>query len=96
LGLGIRHYGLLARSNRAETIAAVRKLLNLAPPAVEETGADASTKARQTSETDPAQLLARPCLCCGGRMFVIETFEPGRQPRHRPIAPLPAIRIDTS
>jgi hypothetical protein len=29
-------------------------------------------------------------------MFVIETFEPGRQPRHRPTAPLVAIRIDTS
>jgi hypothetical protein len=29
-------------------------------------------------------------------MFIIETFAPGRQPKHRP-APLPAaIRIDTS
>jgi len=87
----IRHYGLLAGSNRAETIEDVRKLLNFAPPA-----ADASAKAQHTGGTDPAQPLARPCPCCGGRMFVIETFEPGRQPHHRPTAPLLAIRIDTS
>jgi hypothetical protein len=29
-------------------------------------------------------------------MFIIETFDPGCQPRHRPTAPLVAIRIDTS
>ena len=87
----IRHYGLFAGSNRAETIEHVRKLLNLAPPA-----ADASA-AQQTGDTDPAtQALDKPCPCCGGRMFVIETFEPGCQPRHRPTAPLMVIRIDTS
>jgi hypothetical protein len=92
----IRHYGLFAGSNRAETIETVREFLNLAPPAAGENAADASTQAPQTSETDPAQPLARPCPCCGGRMFVIETFEPGRQPHHRPTAPRVAIRIDTS
>jgi hypothetical protein len=86
----IRHYGLFAGSNRAETIDIVREFLNLDPPAVEETAAD------ETGETDPAQPLAHPCPCCGGRMFVIETFDPGCQPRHRPTAPLVAIRIDTS
>jgi hypothetical protein len=68
----------------------VRKLLNLAPPATVENAAE------ETGETDPAQPLARPCPCCGGRMFVIETFDSGRQPRHRPTAPLAAFRIDTS
>jgi hypothetical protein len=86
----IRHYGLLAGSNRAETIADVRELLNLDPSAAEETATE------ETSETDPAQLLARPCPCCGGRMFIIETFDPGCQPRHRPTASPIAIRIDTS
>jgi Zn finger protein HypA/HybF involved in hydrogenase expression len=81
----IRHYGLLAASNRTETIETARKLLNLAPPALEE-----------TSKTDPSQPLAHRCPCCGGRMFVIETFEAGTQPRHRPTAPLVTIRIDTS
>jgi len=90
----IRHYGLFAGSNRAETIKDVRELLNIDPPAVD--AADASTKAQQTDETDPAQPLAHPCPCCGGRMFVIETFDPGCQPRHRPTAPPVAIGIDTS
>ena len=81
----IRHYGLFAGSKRAETMEAVCKLLNLAPPAAE-----------QTSETDPSQPLAHPCPCCGGRMFIIETFEAGRQPRHRPTTPVVVIRIDTS
>ena len=92
----IRHYSLFAGSNRAETIETVRNLLNPAPPASEENAADASTKAQQTGETDPAQPLARPCPCCGGRMFIIETFEAGCQPHHRPTAPLVVIRIDTS
>jgi hypothetical protein len=86
----IRHYGLFAGSNRAEKIAQVCKLLKRAPPAP-----DASAKAPQTGQTDQAQPLANPCPCCGGRMFIIETFKAGRQPRHRPTAPL-AIRIDTS
>ena len=81
----IRHYGLFAGSDRAETIATARKLLNLAPPAAEQTG-----------ETDPAQPLAHPCPCCGGHMFIIETFQAGYQPRHRPTTPLVVIRIDTS
>ncbi len=78
----IRHYGLLAGSNRAETIARARDLLGLAEQAV---------------ETEPAaQPLAHPCPCCGSRMTIIETFQAGRQPRHRPSKPLVAIRIDTS
>jgi hypothetical protein len=83
----IRHYGLFASSNRAETIARARELLGLVTSAVE-----------ATVETDPAaqQPLAHPCPCCGGRMFIIETFEAGCQPRHRPTAPLVATRIDTS
>jgi phage terminase large subunit GpA-like protein len=30
------------------------------------------------------------CPCCGARMFVIETFEAGCQPRHRPTPPVRA------
>ena len=36
------------------------------------------------------------CPCCGGRMHIIETFEPGTHPSHRSSAPVGAIRIDTS
>jgi hypothetical protein len=42
----IRHYGLFAGSNRAETLADVRELFNLDPPPAE-----------QTTESDPAQPL---------------------------------------
>jgi len=79
----IRHYGLFASANRAETITRARQLLGLATPAAEE-----------AIEIDPAaaQPLAQPCPCCGGRMFVIETFEAGGQPRYKPTA----MRIDTS
>jgi Putative transposase len=80
----IRHYGLFASSHRSKTIKAVRKLLNLTPPA------------EQTNETDPGQPPAHPCPCCSGRMIIIETFEAGCQPRHRPTRPLVTIRIDTS
>ena len=83
----IRHYGLFASGKRAEMIARARELLGLAPPVVE-----------QAVEIDPmaSHVLASPCPCCGGRMIVIETFEAGAQPRHRPTAPLAPIRIDTS
>ena len=81
----IRHYGLFASSTRLQTMETVRKLLNLAPLAAE-----------QTSETEPPQPLAHPCPCCGGRMLIIETFEAGRQPRHQPATPVVVIRIDTS
>ena len=77
-----RHYGLFASSNRTETMEAVRKLLNLTPPAAE-----------ATSDTDPPQPLAHPCPCCGGRMIIIETFERGCGPRYRPAVP---ARIDSS
>jgi len=79
----IRHYGLFASANRAETIVRARELLGLATPTAE-----------AAVEIDPAaaQALVQPCPCCGGRMFVIETFEAGRQPRYRPTA----MRIDTS
>jgi hypothetical protein len=81
----IRHYGLFASANRAETTARARELLGLAT---------ATATAEAAVEIDPAaaQPLAQPCPCCGGRMFVIETFDAGAQPRYQPTA----MRIDTS
>jgi hypothetical protein len=58
--------GLFASANRAKMIETAHKLLNLAQPSAE-----------QTARPDPMQPLAQPCPCCGGRMFVIETFEAG-------------------
>jgi hypothetical protein len=85
----IRHYGLLANGARAEIIARARELLAVAVAEVE-------TDDPATTDPAPAKALAYPCPCCGGRMIIIETFEPGTMPRPRPSTPCTAIRIDTS
>src|SRR5271169_1826030 len=83
----IRHYGLFA-SNCAANIARARQLLAMR----------SRPKEPETPEAalDKPRVLPRPCPCCGGRMFIIETFARGCEPNYRP-TPLPAaIRIDTS
>ena len=70
----IRHYGLLANGNRVANIARARELLNVQP----------SGEAETSAEDDDANASAEPCPCCGGVMIIIEVFEPGCQPKHRP------------
>jgi hypothetical protein len=82
----IRHYGLFANGGRADNIARARQLLNV-PATLSE-----PTDANSADDSEP-QTLAHPCPCCGGRMIIIETFERGCTPRHRPTAP---IQIDSS
>jgi hypothetical protein len=85
----IRHYGLLANGNRAAAIAKARELLECPPP-------PPKPEPTAAAPTDEPRTLPSPRPGCGGRMHVIETFEAGTIPRHRP-APAPiAIRIDTS
>ncbi len=81
----IRHYGLMANGGRKENIARARQLLGIAVTQAEprDPGANA----------DEPPMLSHPCQCCGSRMIIIETFEPGSTPRTRPASP---IRIDTS
>ena len=74
----IRHYGLLAGTAKAETVARARELLLVSQP-----------EDRPDDQAVPES--AKPCPCCGGRMIVIETFQPGNQPQHKP-----CTRIDTS
>jgi predicted Zn-ribbon and HTH transcriptional regulator len=79
----IRHYGLFAKSACADNIARVRKLLAAATP--------------QSEPTTAAVDQGKPtCPCCGGRMIIIEVFERGCTPWHRPTAPPSVIRVDTS
>jgi hypothetical protein len=82
----IRHYGLFASGNRAETIARAGQLLGLVTPAAEE--------AVESDQAAPP--FTRPCPHCGGRMIVIDTFDAGCPPRQRPTTPRFAIRCDTS
>jgi Putative transposase/Transposase zinc-binding domain len=82
----IRHYGLLATGARAANIA--HELLAV----------PSRPKEPETPEAaiDEPRVLPRPCPCCGARMIVIETFERGCEPKHRPTPAPAAIRIDTS
>jgi hypothetical protein len=77
----IRHYGLFAKSSYAANIARARELLAVAKPE------------GQPAAVDPSK---PTCPCCGGRMVIIEIFERGCTPRHRPTAPATVIRLDTS
>ncbi len=84
----IRHYGLFASAKRVENIARARVLLNAA----------CQNQASHTpaDTTDEQTTRAHACPHCGGRMIIIETFERGETPRHRPTGPTLASRIDTS
>lgn len=87
----IRHYGLFAGTTKAENLKRMRQRIEEARPQRTskeraEDGADAKTE-------EPRE---RHCPCCGARMRIIETFERGQEPRHRPSPARAAIRIDTS
>ncbi|MEM8976018.1 MAG: IS91 family transposase [Pseudomonadota bacterium] len=69
----IRHYGMLASTQRKTNIAKVRALIGASAPEQEPPPND-----------DPAPLTLRePCPCCGGTMLIIETFKRGQVPRSR-------------
>jgi putative transposase/transposase-like zinc-binding protein len=80
----IRHYGLFAKSARADNLARVRALL------------DAAAQYQADDADADNHKAIHACPHCGGRMIVIETFERGQTPHHRPSGPMIAIRIDTS
>jgi len=83
----IRHYGLFAGSAKPEQIATARKLLGM-----QSTGNPTDAVTAADVEDDAGT----PCPCCGGRMRIIEVFNRGQMPKHKP-SPRPiAIRIDTS
>jgi Putative transposase/Transposase zinc-binding domain len=82
----IRHYGLLANANRADNIALARQLLGVPDPAPTSGESDGADGGQQQDEWNT-------CPCCGGRMVIVETFEPGCQPR---LWPTPSIGLDSS
>jgi hypothetical protein len=85
----IRHYGLLANGNRADNVALARRLLaaqNHDPRP--DVGAGKTADEQETTELS--------CPSCGGRMIIIEIFEPGAEPTaHYQRAP-PLHRITPS
>jgi hypothetical protein len=89
----IRHYGLLASSGaKVATIARARELIAVAtPPKPAQTMRQPAGNPAATTDKP-----AHPCPCCGAVMLIIETFEAGHTPRHRPREKPITIRIDTS
>ena len=85
----IRHYGLLAKGNRAVNIARARQLL--AMPLCSK-----QPEPPEAAAIDEQRVLPCPCPCCGGRMIIIETFARGCEPKHRPTPAAQEFRIDTS
>jgi Putative transposase/Transposase zinc-binding domain len=77
----IRHYGLFAKSACADNIARAQQLL-------------AIPKAKSEPPGPVLDDSKPPCPCCGGRMIIIEVFQRGATPRHRPSGS--TIRVDTS
>jgi hypothetical protein len=73
----IRHYGLFANGGRTENLARARHLLAMPTP-------DSELGDGQTADPDKPPISPLACSCCGGRMIVIETFEPGHPPRAPP------------
>src|SRR6201994_3737884 len=82
----IRHYGLFANANRANNIALARRLLAVPDPTASSRASDHAENGRDDEDWNA-------CPCCGGRMIIVEAFEPGCQPR---FWPLPSIGLDSS
>jgi hypothetical protein len=82
----IRHYGFLANGNRTSNIALARQLLGMPDPASSSSESDGTEGGHADEERNP-------CPCCGGRMIIVETFDPGCQPQSWPV---PSIGLDSS
>jgi len=67
-------------------IALARRLLGVPDPASSSGESDGTENRHEDPEWNA-------CPCCGGRMIIIETFEPGSQPRQWPT---PLIGLDSS
>jgi hypothetical protein len=76
----IRHYGFFGNGNRAANITEIRELLRVKAPS-----ADQSDDERVRSTDDQPRTLAIPCPCCGGRLVIVDAFNPIQQPRAPPV-----------
>jgi len=103
----IRHYGLLANggTKRAEKLAHARELIAAPGQLARELIAAAAqvpppppqpSDDRSCEDTALSEQHHHLCPHCRSRMQIIETFEPGQRPRHRPSAPEIVIAMNTS
>ncbi len=75
----IRHYGLFANGGRTRNLALARRLLDMETP-------DPDPDERGAGDAEEPMALPQPCPQCGGRMIIVESFEPGHLPRAPPSA----------
>jgi hypothetical protein len=75
----IRHYGFYGNGNRAANIARIRDLLRTKAP-------DADRRDEDRAADEHPRILALPCPCCGGRLFIVDSF-PSRCPPRPPPKP---------
>jgi Putative transposase len=89
----IRHYGLLANGGdtRAEKLARARQLIDPTPQlAPTPQPPDGGTYEDTTLSQEPDH----PCPRCGSCMVIIDTFQPGSHPRHRPSTPVSILPLN--
>lgn len=91
----IRHYGLLANSEKAECLAKVRELLRVT--SIDPADDEQHREAERAAVSDAPAVYPCPCPRCGARLVIIETFDGVCPPRPRSSAPtMKAAGIDTS
>ncbi len=73
----IRHYGFYGNGNRAANIARIRDLLRTKAPDADRCGEDRAAD-------EHLRILALPCPCCGGRLFIVDSFPSKCPPRPPP------------
>ena len=76
----IRHYGFYGNGTRATNIAAIRNLLGIKAPSTDQADGDPSE-----STDDLPLTLAIPCPCCGGKLVIVDAFDPLQHPRAPPV-----------
>lgn len=91
----VRHYGLLANSEKETCLAKVRDLLRVTfiDPADDDMRRDPE---RDTADAAAPAVHPCPCPRCGARLFIIETFDGVCPPRPRSSPRAPTARLDTS
>jgi hypothetical protein len=80
----IRHYGLLANSEKEECLGCARELL--AVKSIDPADDDMGREAERDAVADTPAVYPCPCPRCGARLFIIETFDGVCRPR--PPAPI--------
>ena len=69
----IRHYGLLANSEKEERLAKARELLRV--KSIDPADDEQRREADRDAAADTPRVHPCPCPRCGARLFIIETFE---------------------